>query len=189
MKIFDFFEEFGLKRLGTVSEGENHYNGKIRDFIESTHSAETLIFDISAMEVFSHSYSKQTIGNLILELSKNGFSRRHFLLKADTFEKLIDTERALEKVNLPMLATVESKSSNFYDGFLVIGPLPNHLREVLNIVIKRKEVTTADISDELKMTLQNASNKLRMLDELKLIIRTADIDRTGNVLSCCRIEV
>lgn len=188
MKTFDFFEQYNESRLGTVKEGILHKKD-INDFIDATGSSETIIFDISKMDVFSHSYAKQTIATAYEELIAGRFLNRHFLLKADKKEKLDDSMKAFEKLGSPILTTLANLIEKFYDNYLVVGPIQPNLEETLNLVIERKQITTSEVATHMNISVQNASNRLRTLDEMKLIIRNVDSDRSGNFLSCSRIEL
>jgi DNA-binding MarR family transcriptional regulator len=60
----------------------------------------------------------------------------------------------------------------------------------LEILIQKKKITTGELAKaSSESSIQNASNKLRKLEALKLIERTTPSDRSGNVLSGRRIEV
>jgi hypothetical protein len=189
MVIFDFKKQFNIDRLGTEQEGEAHFR-VLKKFVLETSDSANIIFDLSGMAVFSHSYAKQTIAMLYEKLCNDEFQDRHFFVKVKDRTKVDDLEKAMEKIAKPILATTNSSISSFYDNYFLIGPLAPNLKEVLEIIIKEKEVTTGDL---LKVSgessVQNASNKVRKLEAMKLIERVTPTDRLGNVLYCRRIEV
>lgn len=200
MQTFDFKLRFGIDRLGTEIEGEKHIKD-ITDFILKTRTNEVIIFDISNMAVFSHSYAKQTIGLLYRKLCKGEFDRRHFFVRLDrlkvvkdskdkpSFGKISDLDKAMEKIGLPILVTAERKGADFYKEYQILGPLQPSLKQVLDIIIQKKEVMTNYLSRVQGDSLQNASNKVRKLEAMRLIEREIPSDRTGNVFLCKRIEI
>jgi hypothetical protein len=189
MYIFDFKKQFDIERLGTEQEGEAHFK-ILRTFILNTPETANIVFELSGMTVFSHSYAKQTIAMLCNKLYEGNFQKRHFFIKTKDRSKVEDLEKAMEKVAKPILSTTSSNINNFYENYFVIGPLALNLKYALEILIQKKKITTGELAKaSSESSIQNASNKLRKLEALKLIERTTPSDRSGNVLSGRRIEV
>jgi len=189
MFTLDFKKHFNIDRLGTEQEGEAHFKA-IKKLILQTPETENIIFDLSGMAVFSHSYAKQTIAMLYNELCGGKFHDRHFFVKAKDKTKADDLQKAMEKIGKAILATTLSDPGRFYDDYFLVGPLQPNLKEVLGIIVKKKEVTTGDLLKVLgDSSIQNASNKVRKLEAMKLIERTVASDRTGNVFSCRRVDI
>jgi hypothetical protein len=185
--------------LGTEQEGEEHLK-QLDKFVLSTPASEGILFDICKMRVFGQSYAKQTLGMLFDRLREGKYESRHFFvrmrkpvdpkeLKKPTKGNLLELHSAMEKVDLPILVTFESNPADFYRDYSVVGPLQENLRKVLDIVIRRREVTTAYLSRNLAESLQSASTKLSRLEDLSLITKAIPSDRRGNVFSFRRLEI
>lgn len=194
MAVFSFSKEIIRQRktlegrdwLGTVAEGQDHFRD-IDRFVQGTKTSETVTFDIRGLKLFGYSYAKQTIRRVVLSGMRSEYAMRNFLLVAQDYEICAEIDKALDEEKLIMIGST-MLGKEFYSHHFVLGKVQPKMIELLDLVIEAREIMTSEIAKRLHITLQDASNWLKKMSDLRLITRGRPVDRSGHVYAYRRIE-
>lgn len=170
-----------IVKLIELTEGNTHPFGntigretfrRLQEFID-TH-AHISLFEISleGIEATDSSFPRESV----ISLAKQLRGEKWFYLSHFNSVDLIDNWDYAAKAKLQPLLVVTSK------GTQVIGPeIKGAAKELLDFVVSRNNTTTANVAKELKISVQNASTRLKRLTEEGFIIRSEETSLTGGI--------
>jgi hypothetical protein len=191
MNIISFDKKFrkpGQKYLGTAVQGEEDYP-KLEKFIKEFPDGQVVVFDISGFELFGYSYSKQTIRAAHLANKAGLFGSRFLLVKAPDKEYASELAGALTEESVVMICSYATGSGEFYNDYSLLGEINEVQRQTLDHIIKKKELISSDLMNDLKIqTISAASNRLSRLKDERLIRWEDSGVHKGNVFQCRRID-
>jgi len=135
-------------------------------------SGDSVVVDLSGVEVFDISFASEFFGRTILELPKTYPGR--FIIVEDlndvTRENL---ESAIESLGLLM---IERRSEKL---FLIGKVHPADKETFIAIAKAQKPVTSAELKDLLKVNLTAMNERLKKLTELGLVRKEAGVSQAG----------
>jgi hypothetical protein len=133
-------------------------------------NARIFVLDFSGMTRLDASFPQEAI----VELLRKFRGRRYFVLT--NFENDIIEEN----VAMGFEKRIEVGIVRDARGLRIIGLKPSQdLIDILALADARDSLTSKDVSEKMRISLSNASNKLKHLWEVGLLIRTEGVARSG----------
>jgi hypothetical protein len=151
------------KLLFEIEEGKE-FLLKLMKMIEDLPKPGVLCLDFSDMNM-GLSFCNQSISKFVGMLKGNTFDGRFLILtnlRAPTEEEISSSLRLAGRCVLVKVSAKDWK---------VIGEVKEHTLDVFRIVMEKKETTTREIMEKLKLEVNTASNKLALLCEERLIAK------------------
>jgi hypothetical protein len=170
-----------IVKLIDLTDGNTHPFGNIigrqtfrrlQEFVD-TH-ARTSFFEVSleGIEATDSSFPRESV----ISLAKQFRGEKWFYLSNFSSVDLIDNWDYAAKAKLQPLLVVTT------NGAQIIGPeIKGSAKELLDFVVSQNNTTTANVAKELKISVQNASTRLKRLTEEGYIIRSEETSLTGGI--------
>ncbi|MBY0570010.1 MAG: winged helix-turn-helix domain-containing protein [Burkholderiaceae bacterium] len=145
---------------------------KLSDFIDSHPSATIFSVSFAGIEATDASFARESIVSVAKRYrGQKGF----FLLDLTNRDIIFNWECAASAVEQPLVIWRDHE-------FEVIGPkLSSSTATLLNYVLKKETTSASQISNDLDMSVQNASTRLKKLVELGYIMRSEVIAESGGI--------
>ncbi len=140
---------------------------------------QTLVLDCSEIPLMDSSFLDESILNLFKRLIDGEYGNRFVVVTHISQDSLYNMAGAIK--NRGMKAAIPVKNSA---GWSFVGPKIGQRWEAnLDIAAQRLvrtgELTARDLADQLHISINSASNRLRRLHDLRLAKRTAERNETG----------
>jgi len=158
--------QFG-KRLGTRWEG-TQAREVLRREIQALGQPGLLVVDFRGLEVLSGSFADEALGELLATLVEGALPGRYVMGRATREEILEDLNLKLAERKLALLVGLGGKN------WTAVGKLPPYLEEALRWVMDRGWGRSAELAQELGLTVQQASMRLLALGQLRLVHMEAE---------------
>lgn len=145
--------------------------GKLRDFVDSHPIDKVFEVSLEGIEATDSSFPRESV----ISIAKQLRGEKWFYLSNLSSMDLID--------NWDYGAKAKQQSLVVYNGeHRIIGPdLKSSTKELLDLVLTRGTVSTANVAKELKISVQNASTRLKKLLNEGLIMRVEESSQTGGI--------
>lgn len=143
---------------------------KLRRFVDKQREYNTFCIDMSNIVTTDASFPRESV----VALAKLFVGEKGFFLKGFASQDLLDTwSYTAEKKNIPLVV--------WNDGlYQFIGkPLSSANSALVDFVYGAGQATTSMVADELKITVQNASTKLKRLVADGYLLRSEETAETG----------
>ncbi|CAG0984784.1 hypothetical protein ANRL3_02369 [Anaerolineae bacterium] len=134
--------------------------------LKQTPEHETLILDGKDIILFDSSFFDEAILNLFVKLIAGEYGNRFLLLCNVTEDSVVNVEGAIKRRDLKNALPIKNRAQLRF-----VGNLEPNLEETARLLVQRKQLTARELADYLKIGINNASNRLRRLHELRLAKR------------------
>ncbi len=134
--------------------------------MKQTPEGETLILDGKDIVLFDSSFFDEAILNLFVKLVGGEYGNRFLLLCDITDDSVDNVDGAIKRRNLKNAIPIKNS-----DQWRFVGALEPNLEETARFLVRKKQLTARELADLLKIEINNASNRLRRLHELRLAKR------------------
>jgi DNA-binding transcriptional ArsR family regulator len=124
-----------------------------------------LCLDFRGVKVIDFSCADEVIAKLVARVRSGELGDKYVVLTnlSESHRENIDAALKISKRNV--LAKGGEK------GWQVLGDLKEHVLDVLEILMKEKEITTRELVEDLDMKINTLSNKMAILAEDRLIYK------------------
>ena len=158
----------------TREKGEQAY-ALIKHELESAPDGEPLLLDFPPQQLMDASFADESLVRLGEGLAAGQFDQRALLLKGLTDDTIhnLNAVIQLRRLKLAFLA-VEPGAK-----WSIVGQLEPSLYETLEIVAARRRLTAPELSDLFGMAINTASNRLKRLNDVRLIRREYEVSDRG----------
>lgn len=164
-----------LKKLtdGLMKNGAKEMTGRsrgvrIREAIEKILREENgglhVVLDFSGIGPIDFSWADEVVAKMISRLWSGEYGEKFIVLKGLRPSQAENIHVALERKRLAALATGT-------EGWRVIGSLNNYLVHTLNQVMKRKQLTLRELSEEERIGMNTSGTRLLNLYKKRLVAR------------------
>jgi len=134
--------------------------------LRQTPECQTLILDGKDIILFDSSFFDEAILNLFVKIVAGEYGNRFLLLCNISNDSLVNVEGAIKRRNLKNAIPIKNHAKWHF-----VGTLEPNLEETARLIVRRGQLTARELADHLKIGINNASNRLRRLHELRLAKR------------------
>ncbi len=164
----------GSKDLVTRPSGE-----KIRQRIERDMGKEpegaVVALDFSKIGIIDYSCADEIVTKLVSRLLSGEYGDRYLMLAGLNENQKENIEVALERKDLAVMAEMKNGDR------LVLGNLNNYLKDTLDFIVKKKKVTSKELSDARKIEANTSGTRLLNLYKKRLVKRIEEVRTDGKI--------
>lgn len=172
-----------LKKLtnGLLKNGSKEMTGRIRGvrireaiekLLGEKKEGQKVILDFAGIGFIDFSWADEVIAKIISRLWSGEYGEKFILLKGLSPSQAENISVALERKRLAVLATGPG-------GWRVIGSLNNYLVRTLNQVMKKRQLTLRELSDEEGIGMNTSGTRLLNLYKKRLVVRVEKTPKKG----------
>lgn len=164
----------GSSNLVTRASGQVIRQRIERD-IENEKDGEVIILDFSKIGVIDYSCADEIVAKLISRLLSNEYGDKYLLLTGINDNQRENIEVALERKDLAVMAEMKKGKK------LLLGNLNNYLRETLELIVKKGEITARELSGKMGLEANTSGTRLLNLYKKRLVKRIDEMRDGGRV--------
>jgi hypothetical protein len=123
-----------------------------------------IVLDFSGMGSIDFSWADEVVAKIISRLWSGEYGEKFLVLKSLTPSQAENIEVALERKKLAVLTTGP-------EGWRIIGSLNNYLIHTLNRVMKKRQLTLRQLSEEEGIGMNTSGTRLLNLYKKRLVVR------------------
>lgn len=164
----------GSKDLVTRPSGQAIRQRIERD-IEKEPDGAVISLDFSKIGVIDYSCADEVIAKLISRLLGGEYGDKYLLLSGLNENQRENIEVALERKDLAVMAELRGRER------VVLGVLNNYLKDTLDLIVKKKKVTSKDLADARKLEANTSGTRLLNLHKKRLVRRVEEIRTDGKI--------
>ncbi len=164
----------GSKDLVTRPSGQAVRQRIERDIANEADAA-VIALDFSKIGVIDYSCADEIVTKLVSRLLSGEYGDKYLLLTGLNENQKENIEVALERKDLAVVAEMRDA------GKVVLGSLNNYLRDTLDFIVKKKKVTSKDLSDARKLEANTSGTRLLNLHKKRLVKRVEEARADGKV--------
>jgi len=168
-------QTLSLKKLTNVllKNGSKEMTGRsrgvrIRQAIEKILGTERgslrIVLDFSGMGSIDFSWADEVVAKIISRLWSGEYGKKFLVLKNLNPSQAENIGVALERKKLAVLTTGP-------EGWRIIGSLNNYLIHTLNRVMKKRQLTLRELSEEEGIEMNTSGTRLLNLYKKRLVVR------------------
>ncbi|MGB9628367.1 MAG: STAS-like domain-containing protein [Thermodesulfobacteriota bacterium] len=176
-----------LKKLtnGLLKNGSKEMTGRIRGirireaiekFLGEKGEGQKVILDFSGIGPIDFSWADEVIAKIVSRLWSGEYGEKFILLRGLNPSQAENISVALERKRLAVL-TIGPK------GWRVIGSLNNYLVRTLHQVMKKRQLTLRELSDEEGIGMNTSGTRLLNLYKKRLVVRVEKTAKRGKEVS------
>jgi len=164
----------GSADLVTRQSGQVIRNRIERD-IGNEEEGEVVELDFSEIGIIDYSCADEIVAKLISRLLSGEYGDRYIILTGLNDNQKENIEVALERKDLAVMAQMKNGNE------VLLGNLNNYLKETLNFVLKKHEITAKDLSEAFSLEANTSGTRLLNLCKKRLVKRIEEIRNGGRV--------
>ena len=157
-----------LLRNGSREMTGRSRGARIRQAIEKILGEETgslrIVLDFSGMGSIDFSWADEVVAKIISRLWSGEYGEKFLVLKSLTLSQAENIGVALERKKLAVLTTGP-------EGWRIVGSLNNYLIHTLNRVMKKRQLTLRQLSEEEGIGMNTSGTRLLNLYKKRLVVR------------------
>jgi hypothetical protein len=123
-----------------------------------------LVLDFSGMGSVDFSWADEVVAKMVSRLVSGEYGEKFLVLKNLSLSQAENVAVALERKKLAVLATGA-------EGWQLIGSLNNYLVHTLTEVMKRRQLTLRELSEEEGIGMNTSGTRLLNLYKKRLVVR------------------
>ena len=155
-------------------QGERAFN-RLRALILEVPDGQPLVLRFPPDQLMDASFADESILRLAEEVIEGQHGNRGILLEGLSENSIHNIEAAIHFQGLKLAFLVIERDSSWR----LIGHLETNLKETLQIVAQRTQITAPELSGLLGIAINTASNRLKRLYDRRLVWRTYEITAKG----------
>lgn len=152
---------------------------KIRERIEKDITKEkdgaVVALDFSKIGIIDFSCADEIVTKLVSRLISGEYGDRYIILTGLNENQKENIEVALERKDLAVMGEMKNKAKS------LIGNLDNYLKQTLNPIFDKGQITAKELSDALTLPANTSGTRLLNLYKKRLVKRTEDMRESGRV--------
>ncbi len=164
----------GSKDLVTRPSGQAIRERIERD-IEKEPDGTVISLDFSKIGVIDYSCADEVIAKLISRLLGSEYGDKYLLLTGLNENQRENIEVALERKDLAVMAEMRGRER------VVLGSLNNYLKDTLDLIVKKKKITSKDLADARKLEANTSGTRLLNLHKKRLVRRVEEVRADGKI--------
>ena len=164
----------GSKDLVTRPSGQIIRERIERD-LEKEPDRAVIALDFTKIGVIDYSCADEIISKLVSRLLSGEYKDRYLILYGLNENQRENIEVALERKGLAVMAEMKQGRR------VVLGSLNNYLKDTLNLITRRKQMTSKDLSDVRQLEANTSGTRLLNLAKKRLVKRIERVRSDGAV--------
>ncbi|MFZ6016744.1 MAG: STAS-like domain-containing protein [Nitrospirota bacterium] len=148
---------------------------RIERDIEKEKNGAVIALDFSKVGIIDYSCADEVVAKLISRLLSNEYGDKYILLIGLNDNQKENIEVALERKELAIMAQMKDNKKT------LLGSLNNYLKETLNLIVKKGNITASELSAALKLPANTSGTRLLNLHKKRLVKRMDEIRDGGRV--------
>lgn len=128
-------------------------------------NGEVITLDFSRVGIIDYSCADEVVAKLISRLLSGEYGDKYIILTGLNENQKENIEVALERKDLAVMATMQNGKK------ILIGSLNNYLKETLNLILKKGEITAKKLSEAMKLEMNTSGTRLLNLHKKRLVKR------------------
>jgi hypothetical protein len=148
---------------------------RIEKEVEQESDGEVIALDFSKIGIIDYSCADEIVAKLISRLLSGEYGDKFIILTGLNENQRENIEVALERKDLAVIGWMRNGKK------ALLGNLNNYLRETLELVLWKAEVTAKDLSEALKLEMNTSGTRLLNLYKKRLVKRVDEIRNGGRV--------
>jgi hypothetical protein len=148
---------------------------RIEQEIEKEKDGEVIALDFSRIGVIDYSCADEVVAKLISRLLGGEYGDRYIILKGLNENQKENIEVALERKGLSVMAEMRDGKR------MLLGDLNNYLKETLQLIVKKRKITSKDLSKTMGLEANTSGTRLLNLHKKRLVKRDEEIRNGGRV--------
>jgi hypothetical protein len=142
---------------------------RIERDIEKEKNGEVIALDFSKVGIIDYSCADEVVAKLISRLLSGEYGDKYIILIGLNENQKENIEVALERKELAVMAGMRNGKK------ILIGSLNNYLKETLNLILKKGEITAKELSEAMKLEMNTSGTRLLNLYKKRLVKRTGEL--------------
>lgn len=164
----------GSNDLVTRPSG-NKIRERIERDIEKEKETAIVALDFSKIGIVDYSCADEIVAKLVSRLLSGEYGERYIVLSGLNENQKENIEVALERKDLAVMGEMRDKTK------AIIGNLDNYLKQTLNLILDKGNITAKELSDALTLPANTSGTRLLNLYKKKLVKRTEEMRESGRV--------
>ncbi|MGE5172242.1 MAG: hypothetical protein ACM3MD_00270 [Betaproteobacteria bacterium] len=164
----------GSRDLVTRQSGETMRRRIERD-LEHEPDGAVINLDFSKIAVIDYSCADEIVAKLVSRLVSGEYGDKYLLLAGLNENQKENIEVALERKDLAAVAEMKDGAR------VVLGNLNSYLKDTLDFIVKKKKITSKELSDAKKIEANTSGTRLLNLYKKRLVKRVEGMGRDGKV--------
>jgi len=152
----------------------------IRERIERDAETEpegsVISLDFGKIGVIDYSCADEVVAKLVSRLLAGEYGEKYLLLAGLNDNQRENIEVALERKDLAVTAEMRDGRRT------VLGTLNNYLKDTLDLVVKKKKLTSKDLAEARKLEANTSGTRLLNLHKKRLVKRVEEARSDGKIL-------
>jgi len=165
----------GSNNLVTRPSGQAIRERLERD-LEAEPEGTVVALDFGKIGVIDYSCADEVVAKLISRLLAGEYGDKYLLLAGLNDNQRENIEVALERKDLAVTAEMRDGTR------VVLGTLNNYLKDTLDLVVKKKKLTSKDLADARKLEPNTSGTRLLNLHKKRLVRRAEEAKTDGKIL-------
>ncbi len=134
-----------------------------------------IALDFSKIGIIDYSCADEIVAKLISRLLGGEYGDKYIVLTGLNENQKENIEVALERKDLAVMAQMKDGTK------ILMGSLNNYLKETLNVILTRGQITARELSEVMKLEANTSGTRLLNLYKKRLVKRTDEIRDDGKV--------
>ena len=164
----------GSRDLVTRPSGQMIRQRIERD-MEKEPDGSIIALDFSRIGVIDYSCADEIVTKLLSRLLSGEYGDKYLLLAGLNDNQKENIEVALERKDLAIIAEMKVGNRS------VLGNLNSYLNDTLDFIIKKRKVTSKDLSDARKIEANTSGTRLLNLFKKRLVKRMEEVRNDGKI--------
>jgi len=131
--------------------------------------------DFSKIGIIDFSCADEIVAKLVSRLISGEYGDRYIILTGLNENQKENIEVALERKDLAVMGEMKDKTKTH------IGNLDNYLKQTLNLILDRGNITAKELSEALGLPANTSGTRLLNLYKKRLVMRKEEIRESGRV--------
>jgi len=148
---------------------------RIEHDIEQEPDASVIALDFSRIGVIDYSCADEVVAKLVSRLLSGEYGDKYLLLTGLNENQKENIEVALERKDLAVMAELRQGTR------VILGSLNNYLKDTLELIVKKKRVTSKDLADARKLEANTSGTRLLNLHKKRLVRRVEEVRADGKL--------
>ncbi len=139
---------------------------RLEDRLEPVRDPTTFVLSFEHVDIIDYSCADEVFAKVTGRMKQGEYEDAFLLLDQMQESHIENVDIALEKKKLCLLGR-----ANDQNGWTEIGKLDRYLKDVLDLIGKRRELTAKELAGELGLEHNTASTRLGNLHKARLVVR------------------
>jgi len=148
---------------------------RLERHIEREPNGSIISLDFSKIGVIDYSCADEIVAKLVSRLLSGEYGVKYILLEGLNENQRENIEVAVERKDLAIMAEMKDGSRS------VLGNLNSYLKDTLDFIVKKKRVTSRELSEAKRIEANTSGTRLLNLYKKRLVKRVEEVRSDGKI--------